>query len=288
MELGTLGVWQFTDGLSAKEAAAFARRIEAMGYSALWIPESMGRHPFAHAAWLLANTTTLVVATGIASIYVRDPGASVAGARTLAEQSDGRFILGLGVSHQPMVEKIRGHVYRKPVATMRNYLTRMQNGRYGARQPNSEPLIVLAALGPKMLALAGEIADGAHPYFTTPEHTAKARAILGPDKLLCVEQKVILETDAEKARALAKDAAKVYLSLENYRNNWRRLGFADDELADSGSDSFIDATFAYGTVEDIRKRIDAHLTAGANHVCIQPIGSQAGMPDEDALAALAP
>jgi probable F420-dependent oxidoreductase len=289
MRLGPIGVWYFTESLSAPQAAEMAQRVETLGYSALWLPEAVGRHPFAHAAWLLANTERLIVATGIANIYARDPGSSAAAQKTLAEQSNGRFLLGLGVSHRPMVEGVRGHVYASPVKTMRSYLERMQKSPYMAPQPAEPPPTVIAALGPLMLKLAAAMTQGAHPYFTTPEHTALARAAMGPSAWLCVEQKVLLETDAQKARALGRGAAAIYLGLENYRNNWKRLGFSDSDLANGGSDKFIDATIAWGDVGAIRKRIRAHQDAGASHVCIQPI-NPAGvpLPDWNVLEALAP
>jgi len=289
MRLGPVGVWYFTESLSASQAADMAQRVEALGYSALWLPEAVGRHPFAHAAWLLANTERLILATGIANIYARDPGASAAAQKTLAEQSNGRFLLGLGVSHRTMVEGVRGHVYASPVATMRTYLERMQRAPYMAPQPAEPPPTVIAALGPQMLRLAARMTQGAHPYFTTPEHTAMARATMGASAWLCVEQKVLLETDAQKARTLGRGAATIYLGLENYRNNWKRLGFTDADFANGGSDRFIDATIAWGDVGAIQKRIRAHQDAGASHVCIQPI-NPAGvpLPDWKVLEALAP
>jgi len=221
MNLGPLGVWYFLESLSAKDAAAAAQRIEALGYAALWIPEAVGRHAFAQSSWLLANTQRLIIATGIANIYARDPAATAAAQKTLAEQSGGRFLLGLGVSHRPMVENVRGHVYASPVKTMRSYLERMAKAPYMSVQPPEPPPTVLAALGPQMLRLSAKMTRGAHPYFTTPEHTAFARKELGQDAWLCVEQKVLLETDPAKARALGRAAAQIYLGLENYRNNWK-------------------------------------------------------------------
>ena len=219
MNLGKLGVWYFTDTMPATKAAETAQRIEALGYSALWLPETVGRNPFAHSAWLLAKTQKLVIATGIASIYHREPGVTMAGQKTLAEQSDNRFLLGLGVSHKPMVEGVRGLEYGKPVATMRDYLAKMDASPYSAVPPSEAPPRVIAALGPKMLELARDACTGAHPYFTSPDHTAMARKVLGAKPWLCVEQKIILETDATKARTLARAAAAVYLGLPNYRNN---------------------------------------------------------------------
>ena len=290
MKLGPLGVWYFTDGQTAPAAADLARRVEALGYSALWIPETVGRNPFVHASWLLANTGTLIVATGIASIYHREPGVTLAAQKTLAEQSGNRFLLGLGVSHKPMVEGVRGLEYGPPVATMKDYLAKMDASPYNSVQPSETPPRVIAALGPKMLELARTATDGAHPYFTSPEHTKMARRALGPDKWLCVEQKVILETDAAKARALARTAAQLYLGLPNYRNNWKRMGMTDADLANGGSDRFIDATFAWGDAAAIKKRIREHQDAGASHVRIQPINPNGRFGDLDfkALEALKP
>jgi probable F420-dependent oxidoreductase len=289
MQLGRLGVWYFTDSLTAAEAAAFAQKVEALGYSALWIPEAVGREPFAHASWLLANTRKLVLATGIANIYARDAVAAKQGQHTLAEQSGGRFLLGLGVSHQPMVERVRGHAYETPVKTMRGYLERMKAAPYLGPRPPEEPPTVIAALGPKMLALARDMARGAHPYLVPPEHTAKAREVLGKGPWLCTEQKVLLERDASKARDVGRKAAAIYLGLPNYRNNLVRLGFKESELDGGGSDRVIDAVVAWGDEQAIRKRVQAHFDAGADHVCIQPL-NPAGIPrpDEKVLELLAP
>lgn len=289
MQIGQVGVWMFTEAFPAARSAEIAQRIESLGYRALWIPEAIGRHAFAQAAWLLAKTERLVVATGIASIYARDAVTMASAQKTLAEQSGGRFLLGIGVSHKPMVEGLRGHAYGRPVETMRTYLEAMDRAPYVAPPPPENPPRVLAALGPNMLALARDKASGAHPYFTTPEHTAMARGILGRDPWLCVEQKVVLETDPSKARAAARQAAAFYLGLENYRNNWRRLGYEDADFDDGGSDRLIDALVAWGDEKAIAARVRAHLDAGASHVCIQPISS-AGDPGPDwrILEALAP
>ena len=222
MKLGKLGVWVSMDSMTAATAPAFAKQVEERGYAALWIPESRGRNALVHSAWLLANTQRLIVATGIANIYARDPMAMANGQRGLNEQSDGRFLLGVGVSHRPMVQGVRGHTYGKPVTTMRAYLEGMRDAPYQAPMPREKPLTIVAALGPRMMALSSELADGAHPYNTTPEHTAEARAILGPDKLLCPEVWVLLETDRATARSAAREALSRYLQLENYVNSWRR------------------------------------------------------------------
>lgn len=288
MQLGKLAVWSFTDNLTAPAAAAFAQRVEAWGYSALWIPEAVARNSLVHASWLLANTSRLVIATGIASIYARDAVAMNSAHITLNEQSGGRFLLGIGVSHAPLVG-MRGHEYRKPVATMRAYLEAMKSAICMAPPAPEPPQTVLAALGPQMLALSRDLADGAHPYNVTPEHTAQARAILGAGKWLCVEQPVLLESDPVNARKVAREQLEVYLTLDNYRNNWLRLGFSHDDLANGGSDRFIDAIVAWGDETVIRNRIREHWDAGADQVCIKPLSPQGGeTPDEKLLALLAP
>ena len=282
------GVWHFTDAMPAAQAAEFAARIEALGYSALWVPDTVGRDPFAHLAHLACNTSTLVFATGIASIFHRHPGVMQQAANTVAEQSDGRFVLGLGVSHGPMVAGLRGLDYSKPLTQMRSYLAAMDAAPYSAVPPAEPPKRVLAALGPKMLELARDAADGAHPYWTTPEHTAQARRILGPDKLLCVEQKVVLSSDATEARDAAKQAIGVYAGLPNYRNTWIRLGYTDDEI-ESLDNRFVDALVAWGDADTIEQRVQDHYDAGATHVCIQPLPTgDAGPVDWACLEALAP
>ena len=289
MELGKLGVWLSMDSMNAAACAAFAKRVEDWGYGALWMPESRGRNALVLSSWLLAHTQKLIVATGIANIYARDPMAMANGQRTLAEQSAGRFLLGVGVSHRPMVEGLRGHRYGRPVATMRAYLEAMRKAPYQAVPPPETPPTVVAALGPRMMALSGELADGAHPYNTTPQHTAEARAILGPGKLLCPEVWVLGETDPATARGMARAALSHYLQLENYVNAWRGQGFSEADFGGGGSERFIDAIVAWGDEAAIRARIQQHWDAGADHVCIQPIGPQGSRQlDESVLAMLAP
>ncbi|MGO9931958.1 MAG: TIGR03620 family F420-dependent LLM class oxidoreductase [Steroidobacteraceae bacterium] len=287
MKLESLGVWAATDALSAADAATFAKRVEAWGYGALWIPEAVGREVFSASAWLLAKTNSLIVASGIANIYARDAFSAAAAQQGLNEQSGGRFLLGLGVSHIPLVEGVRQHQYGKPVATMRSYLQAMARSRYQAARPAAAPKTVLAALGPKMLELSAELADGAHPYNVTPEHTRQARALLGASKLLCVEQGAILETNPAQARASARRFLSIYIGLPNYVNNWRRMGFGDDDFAGGGSDRLVDAVIVWGDEKAIRARIDQHWQAGADHVCVQAIG-QTPLPDEHLLGLLAP
>jgi len=270
MKLGPIGVWtsQF-DYQPAAKAQAAAAELEQLGFGAIWFPESVGREALTNAALLLGATSRAVIATGIANIYARDPVTMAAAQNTLAEAYPGRFLLGLGVSHVPLVEQIRGHSYGKPVASMRAYLDGMDRAPYRAVPPSVKPVRVLAALGPKMLQLAGERADGAHPYFVPPQHTVRARGILGRDKLLAVEQAVVLETDSAKAREIARSHTSRYLKLPNYVNNLRRLGFADKDLVDGGSDKLVDAIVAWGDMTAVIDRVRAHQSAGADHVCIQ-------------------
>jgi probable F420-dependent oxidoreductase len=197
-------------------------------------------------------------------------------------------VLGLGVSHAPMVEGMRNLTYEKPLATMRIYLDAMESSMYMGVAPVEEPPVVLAALGPRMLALAAEKTIGAHPYWTTPEHTARAREIMGPDAWLCVEQKCVRTTDADTAHDVTRQQLGIYADLPNYRNNWRRLGFTEDEIEDRAP-RFLDAVMAWGDEAAIADRIQAHYDAGATHVCIQPIDpSIRTQPDWGLLEALAP
>ena len=221
MKMGRLGVWAQVDCMTASAEAEFARDVEQWGYSALWTPEAMGRDVLVNSGWLLANTRKLVIASGIANIFARDAMAMAAARVQLNEQSGGRLLLGMGISHAPIVIAIRGHIYEKPVTTMRTYVEAMAHAEYSSPRPSDSTLTVIAALGPKMLALARDFADGAHPYDTTVAQTAAARAVLGPNKLLCVEQKVLLETNAASAREVARAYLRPYLRLSNYVNSWR-------------------------------------------------------------------
>lgn len=280
MQLGRLGVWTWLDGYPQAEAVDIARRIESWGYSTLWLPETIGRDPFALILHLAAHTTRLCFATGIANIYARDAVSMRALQQTVAELSGGRFALGLGVSHSHLVTGVRGHAYGKPVATMRSYLEAMRKALYRAPAPREEAPILLAALRTNMLRLAAEQASGAHPYLVTPEHTARARQVLGSGTLLAPEQMVLLESDATRARGVARNNLRIYLGLPNYQNNLRELGFGDADFKDGGSDRLVDALVAWGDEKAIRARIQAHHDAGADHVCIQPFRAD-GTPGPD-------
>jgi len=288
-ELGPLGVWSFTDVLPPDQLRDFARKLEQWGYSALWLPEAVGRDPFVVIAHLAASTKKLVFATGIANIYARDPMTMTAIRNTLGDIAPGRIIMGLGVSHQHLVSGVRGHEYKKPVTTMRQYLEAMEKALYMAPKPEEQPPIVLAALRQNMLKLSAGSTRGAHPYFVTPEHTQRARELVGPDAWLCPEQMVLLETEPAKARAIARQHMKIYLGLPNYRNSLLELGFTSDELDNDGSDRVVDAIVAWGDEAAIRDRIQQHWDAGATHVCIQPFRPDGQLgPDLDLLERLAP
>lgn len=268
--LGRVGIWSF--GLQANRAAdaqAGIAAYEGLGYSATWFPESIGsKEALSHAALLLAGGPRMVVATGIANIYARDAAAMISGARTLAEAYPGRFVLGIGVSHAPSVAA-RGGAYGRPIETMAAYLDAMDAAAWSGPALADRPPVLLAALGPRMLELAAERVDGAHPYFVPVEHTRFARERLGPDPMLAVEVTAVLDTDPGRARETARAFATRYLALPNYANNLRRLGWSDEDLAGGGSDRLLDAVVVQGDAAAIAGRVREHLDAGADHVCVQ-------------------
>jgi probable F420-dependent oxidoreductase len=274
--LGPVGVWLGAlRPATIDEERRAARRIEELGYGSLWTGEGIGgKEAFAHQGLLLAATQTLVTGTGIANVWARHPATMQGGAATLGAAYPGRFLLGVGVSHAPTVDR-SGQSYEKPLARMVHYLDDMDAAI--ADGPVSEPPVprLLAALRPQMLALARDRADGAHPYFVPPSHTPAAREILGPDKLLIPEQAVVVATDAVEARRIARDHMKLYLQLPNYVNNLRHLGYTDEDVSGGGSDRLVDAIVAWGGEADIAKRVREHLDGGADHVLLQPLGDLA-------------
>lgn len=280
--LGTVGIWwsgSWKDGDTP--AGPVAAEMEALGYRGLW--SSGGFEPglapvFAR---LLAGTRRAVVASGIVSIWVT-PAAELAPAvAALSEAHPGRFLLGLGASHAPIVEG-----YERPYSKMVAYLDALD----AAERPVPRGARVLAALGPRMLELAAERAAGAHPYFVPVEHTARARDILGPGPLLAPEVTVVLESDPEAARRRARPFTSGYLSLPNYAGNLRRLGYGDDDVAGGGSDRLVDAVVAWGDPAAVAARVQEHLDAGADHVCLQVVADHERFPVDDyrALAAALP
>jgi len=268
---GPVGLW--TAALEAVPVAAVPDVVGALdeqGWDALWFGEAYGREAFTAAQLYLAASRRMAVVTGIASIYGRDAVAAGSAARTLSTASGGRFVLGLGASHAPLVERHRGHSYGKPVQAVREYLDALDDVRYLGGDGDLSPR-VLAALGPRMLELARDRADGAHPYLVTPEHTASARAVLGPGPLLAVEQAVVLSTDPDVARARAHWHLEVYTGLPNYRASWLRQGFDEDDAVRGGSDRLKAAMVVAGE-DAIVRRVREHLDAGADHVCLQVLG----------------
>jgi len=289
MEIGKLGAFCFMDAMPAPESAAFCRRVERMGYKVIWTPEAWGREPFAHGGYVLANTERLIYATGIANVWVRDPAAMASAARTLAELGPDRFILGIGVSHRSLVEDLRGHKYVKPLSYLADYIPRMKSSLYNAVAPKAEPPLVIASLHPKSLALAAREAQGTHTYLCLPPHTAQARAIMGPDKWVCASVVVIMERDAAKARARAREHLSFYADQDNYRRILISQGFTAADFENGCSDRLIDTVIAWGSEDKIKDRIDAQLAAGANHVCVMPLRcDNAWLPDERAFEAFAP
>jgi probable F420-dependent oxidoreductase len=269
MDIGRVGIWTFALDLQpAAQAQEAAAEIEALGYGAIWIPEAMGREAFTSSAVLLAGTRRVVIATGIANMWARDAMAMAGAQKTLTEAYPDRFLLGIGVSHAPLVG-MRGHNYDKPLSAMRTYLDAMDSAPFLSVPPSTEPVRVIAALAPKMLKLAAERARGTHPYFVPPEHTAYARKILGTGPLLAPEQAAVLETDPTNAREVARMHMATYLGLPNYVNNLKRFGFTDDDVANGGSNRLVDAIVVWGTIDDVVKRVRTHHDAGADHVCVQ-------------------
>ncbi|MEM8902151.1 MAG: LLM class F420-dependent oxidoreductase [Actinomycetota bacterium] len=273
--MGRIGIWTGVfDGSPSSAMAEAAQELESLGVRGLWIPETVGRVPFVNAATMLHATEHLNVATGIANIWARDPMSAKSLNHSLNELSGGRFLLGLGVSHHTLVGWVRKHDYSKPFTRMAEYLEAYDKSMFRAVGPDDEPQVVLAALGPKMLGLAAEQTAGAHPYFVPPEHTVIAREALGPDSWLAPEQMVVFETDPAVAREIARQHMQVYLDLPNYANNLVRLGYDADDIS-GASDAVVDAIVAWGDEDAIAARVNAHLDAGADHVCVQVLEADA-------------
>ncbi len=266
-ELGRFGVWLPTRSITPE----LATRVESLGYGAAWI----GGSPDAELAWVdpaLARTASLQLATGIVNIWSAPAPVVAESFARIEGAHPGRFLLGIGVGHPEHTQE-----YVKPYDALVGYLDELD----AAVVPTSRR--VLAALGPRVLRLAAERSAGAHPYLTTPEHTARARKLVGNAVFLAPEHKVVLTTDREEARALGRGVVEHYLGLSNYVNNWLRLGFTETDVAKPGSDRLIDAVVAYGTPEAIARRLGEHLDAGADHVAIQVLG---GWNEETLLPAL--
>jgi len=280
--LGRIGIWSGTFWAQREEAARAARELERLGYDALWVPNGPGI--FDRARDLLAATSRIVVATGIASIWMYPAAEAAAAHHALTQDFPGRFLLGLGVSHAHLVNRDHAGRYNRPVERMLAYLDALD----AAPTPVPPEERILAALGPRMLAIARDRSAGAHPYLVTVEHTRAARNELGPGAVLAPEQAVVLETDPVRAREIARAHLARYLHAPNYTNNWQRLGFTADDLAGGGSDRLVDALVAWGDLDAIRRRVAAHLRAGADHVCLQALTAPPQAVPYDAWRILAP
>ena len=282
--LGRIGAWTFAfDEMPAVEVRTAAAAIEGLGFPALWIPEgSSGREIFSHLSLLLASTSSIAVCSGIANVTARHPVAFANGAKTLADAYRERPVFGIGIGHQYSTAT-RGIGWSNPLGRMRDYLDGIDDAPSSLPDPAIGPRRLLAALGDGMLRLSAERALGAHSYFVPVSHTAHAREVLGPEPILAVEQTVVVETDPERARRIARGWTSGYLDLPNYANNLRRMGFGDDDVAGGGSDALVDATIAWGSAEAIAARAREHLDAGADHVCLQVIS---GVGDDPCLPQL--
>ena len=277
MRLTGTGIWsaqlRFGDPGPVRDASA---ELEDLGYSALWIPD-IGGDVFGSLRTMLDATTAVVAATGILNLWMHGAEEAAVGFNELSQQHPDRVLLGIGVSHAPLVDAGAPGRYKAPLGAMRSYLDALD----AATPPVPPGGRVLAALGPRMLELARHRSAGAHPYLVTPAHTQLAREVIGKAALLAPEQAVVLETDPDVARALARGHLSIYLTLPNYTRNLRRLGFAEDDFADGGSDGLVDAIVAWGDEDAARARVQEHRDAGADHVAVQVITDDfAAMPLE--------
>lgn len=279
IDIGRVGLWTpLLDQYPTSKVKETVVELEDLGWPCLWRPETSSRDALISASVMLSATTTLRIATGIAQIQARHPLTARAAQLTLHEAYGGRFLLGLGVSHAPMIEGVRRLEYRTPYSDMAAYLSAMADARITAYTAPDEPTTVIAALGPKMLRLAADAADGAHPYFAPVEHTPYAREIIGPDKLLAPEQMVVIDTDIDRARELAVKHMVRYIQLPNYANNLLRHGFDESDLA-GPSQRLIDAIVVCGDVDAVVRRVAEHHAGGADHVCVQVLTDKdAGLP----------
>jgi probable F420-dependent oxidoreductase len=287
VEVGRLGIFL---GQHASHSAVDLRRtgmlIEELGYGTIWVGEGFFREVFSQCAILLAATERITIASGIANIYARDAVAMANGARALAEAWPDRFVLGLGVSHAHLLSR-RGHDYPPPVTAMREYLDAMAQAPYMSRLPEHPAPIVLGALGPKMIALAGERSQGAYTYFTDDAHTRGARRLLGPSTFLAANMPAVVAPDLATARTIGEGQMKLYLGMPNYNQNLVRGGWAEDQLAGAGSDRLFDAIVAWGDAAGLRERVQRHFDAGADHVVLNVVSATPDRPAEAELRVIA-
>jgi probable F420-dependent oxidoreductase len=277
------GVLSYTDVKTSSQLAAFGRRLEELGYRELWIPDLMGRETFITAGFVLAHTTRLRVASGIASVYGRDALSTAQAARTLAELYGGRFSLGLGVTHRDLAE-MRGHEWIPALEKMRGYLEGVAEAQVASPPPAERAPVYIAANGPRLLALAARATDGANTFLMPPEHTREARKILGPEKTLNVVLPCYLCDDEEEGRAVARNALTIYTGHAVYQKQWAQFGLGPDDQADGGSDRFVGALVAFGDEAAIRARVAEYLAAGADRILVFDFDPRQGPGLLEALA----
>lgn len=294
VDLGRLGVWGHLDSLPATQLADYAARIEALGFGTLWVPETVGREPFTLLGLLAGQTSSILLGTSIASIWGHDAQTTRMAAMTLQEATDGRFVLGLGVSHPHLAQRLRGHTFERPLTRMREYLDAYRAAVYKGpiAEGAAEPPILLAALRERMLALSATEADGAFPYLVTPERVAWTRSVLdaaapGRQPLLAVSMPAVLETDAERARQAARAYLASYLRTPTYQATWALQGFGEADWEKPGSDRLIDAMVAWGDAAALHLRIAELVAGGANHVAVIPLADDGSTENLAVLEALA-
>jgi probable F420-dependent oxidoreductase len=283
---GNLGVIAMTESMDSAALTVFALKLEELGYESLWLPELFGREPVATAAYLLAQTTQLKVATGIVNVYVRDACAMAQTRQTLAELSAGRFILGLGVSN-PGLNETRGHVWQMPLPKMKSYLAAMTEAVIDSPSPEKPAPLYIAAHGPKLQKLGANQTDGIITYLMPPVHTQASRKHIGENTELSVVSPFILETDPATARAKARKALQYYMALDYYHREWSQLGFDENDFADGGSDRLIDTLVGWGDEEALKERLNAYYTAGADRVIAMPFDTVSS-DGQDSLSVLSP
>jgi probable F420-dependent oxidoreductase len=277
MELGQIGIW--TRDLRSGDVSArreVAAQLEELGFGTLWFPGGALSDSLECAGIVLDATSSVTVATGITNIWTEEPTGVAAAHAELARTHGRRFLLGLGIGHRPSIDNVQPGLYDKPYSAMVEYLDALD----AAPEPPPRDERVIAAIGPRMLQLCRERSAGTHPYLTTPDHTRAAREAVGPERIVAPEQGVVLETDPDRARALARGFLERYLVLPNYFKNWLRHGYTEDDLRDGGSDRLIDGLIAWGSDDAVAARVREHLDAGADHVCLQVIDDGDGPPIE--------
>ena len=294
LDLGRLGAWGHLDSLPIDAARAYARRVDELGYGTLWVPETVGREPFTLLGLLAGETREIRLGTSIVGIWGHDAQTTRMAAQTLHEATGGRFVLGLGVSHPHLAEKLRGHAYDRPLTRMREYLAAYRAAVYKGPMANGagDPPILIAAIRERMLALAATEADGAFPYLVTPERLAWTRSVLDAASLerapiLAVSMPAVLEPDPAAARTAARAFLAPYLRTPAYQASWHEQGFAEDDWDKPGSDRLVDAMVAWGDVEALRARVGQLVEAGAEHVAVIPIGPDGTTEHLPTLEALA-